>query len=316
MKRFIILLMICMMAIVGTAQALQRDGSIWTVDCEGFTSNGGGFVLNRDNTGTGRETFIITAYDGAGNVIYGPVSETFSIGSRVSFNEGRRFNWSARPVANPLVVRVTSPAGNGYVNQAVYAVNGNCSALLNAPLPPVSQIAPQSAPIANPEAIQQQSGSIIVNTHLLNLRSGDGLQYRVIGQLSGGQQVAVLGTNHNESWWYVQADDLRGWIKNDAELLIFRGDLSASNALVSQGTIQPPTFYAYANTRLHTGKGEGYHVICEVAGGVEYVINHISSDGAWVGIHASCNGADVIGWIYGEYGAIRNSGGLDIPISD
>lgn len=316
MKRFIMVLMVAMMSIAGIAQALNRDGAVWTVDCEGFTSNGGGFVLDRDNTGTGREQFVITAYDGAGNVIYGPVSETFTIGSRVSFNEGRRFNWTSRPVANPLVVRVTSPAGNGYVNQAVYATNANCPALLNA-LPPVLENPAVHAPVGNPEAISQQPGSVIVNTYRLNLRSGDGLGYRVIGQLSGGQQAAVLGTNQDQSWWYIQAGDLRGWVVGgDTELLIFRGDLSQTPVLLPQGTIQPPTFYTYANTRLHTGQGEGYAVICEVAGGSEYVINKISTSGEWLAVHASCNGADVIGWAYGEYGAIRNSGGFDITISD
>ncbi len=316
MKRLILMVvMIGVMSMAGAVQALNRDGATFTIDCTGFISNGGGFTLDRDNTGTGREHFVITAFDGAGNVIYGPVGETFAIGSRVSFNEGRRFNWTARPTANPIVVRVTSPAGNGYVAQAVYAVNADCPTL-SAAVPPVLEHPAVQAPVGNPEAISQQPGSVVINTYRLNVRSGDGLQYAVIGQLSGGQQAAVLGINQNGSWWYVQAGELRGWIANHDEFVVFRGDLSQTPVLQSLGTIQPPTLYVYANSRLHVGQGEGYHVVCDVAGGAEYVINHISTSGEWINIRATCNGVEAVGWIYGEYGAIRNSGGLDIPISD
>ncbi len=315
MKRFAILLILLSLGFATSATyAMTRDGAVWTVDCTGFSSNGGGFLIDRDNTGTGREQFTITAFDGNGNVIFGPVSETFFIGGRVSFENGVRFNWSRTPTANPLIVRVTSPAGNGLVTQAVYAASGNCPNLAAAGAPPLS-LPNVSAPVANPQDAAEQPGSIIVNTFRLNVRSGDGPQYTILGQLNGGQQGAVLGTNAARTWWYIQVGDLRGWVRGDTELLFFRGDLRNTPILIPQGEIVPPRLFVFLRANIYSAPSTSSPVICQVPGNAEYVIEGRNADTDWFGIRATCDdGQSVVGWIPAESGAVRNSGSLPIPL--
>jgi uncharacterized protein YgiM (DUF1202 family) len=314
MKRFAILLTLVVLAMtVTSAYAMTRDGADWTVDCAGFISNGGGFLVDRDNTSTGREKFIITAVDGNGNVIFGPITESFRVGGRVGFEDGVRFNWSRTPAANPLTVRVVSTAGNGLVTQAVYAVSGDCASLSSV-VPPVLNQPNVSAPVQNPADATQQPGSIVVDTFRINVRSGDGAQYTVIGQLNGGQHAAVLGTNAARTWWYIQAGEVRGWVRGDTELIVFRGDLRNTPTLVAQGEIFPPRLYVFSRANVYVSPSTASAVICEVAGNAEYVIDSVSADGEWFVIHANCGGQTVLGWIFGENGAVRNSGDLAIPV--
>jgi hypothetical protein len=318
-------LVFCLMQ-VSFVGAAGRDNLRWTVGCNGFTSNGGGIVLNRDNTGQGREVFVITATDGAGNVIFGPVSESSFVGSSVYIAQGVTFNWSSAPAINPILVSVVSPAGNGWAEQVVYSVLGTClnlgtiipegvgivgvpdgttspSVLLNADPPRPT----------NPQGLGHlYEGYLIVDTGSLNLRSGDGPQYTIVGRVRGGTELIVLGRNNDRSWWYVQVGEIRGWV--NGELVIIRGDLTHVPVVPVVGEIFPPRLFVFRANPIYLAANERSGVYCIIDGDLEYRIIAKNRDGSWFLIEAVCNDVTVEGWILAEFGAIRNSGDLPVPI--
>lgn len=310
--RHLILLAALLLALVasGISAAATRDNAVWEVGCEGFTSNGGGFVLDRDNTGTGREVFTITAMDGAGNIIFGPVSEDFFVGGSVYINDGVTFEWDAVPAANPLMVRVVSPAGNGFVEQVIYTAEGTCRGL---PDGAIELAETDITSVANPEDVAGiQPGYLVVNTFRLNVRSGDGPEYTIVGQVAGGEELAVLGVNETRTWWYVQSGDVRGWVITTQ--VINRGDLTGTPVLEAQGVILPPRYFIYGRTDLYSSASRTSTVLCEIPGDREYVVVGRNSFFTWLVVEASCDGVAVEGWLplNEDLGALRNLG--DVPI--
>lgn len=62
-----------------------------------------------------------------------------------------------------------------------------------------------------PANIQQSSGIVVVNTGLLNVRSGPGTENGVVAQVSRGQQLQVKGVAPD--WYYVQlSNGTDGWV--------------------------------------------------------------------------------------------------------
>ncbi|RMG71127.1 MAG: hypothetical protein D6711_16020 [Chloroflexi bacterium] len=300
---------VLLIGLVGGVYAAVSDDLNWEVGCDGFTNVGGGLILDRDNTGDGLETFIITGLDGTGKVIFGPLSEDFFTGSSLYLNDGITFEWTATPTANPLYVTVISPAGNGLPEQVVYSTSGRCSGL-----PDAEEVTDLTgAEIANPEVIiAGQPGYLIVNTFRLNMRSGDGAEYTVVGQVNGGTRLAVLGVNAERTWWYVQANNIRGWVRND--FVIVRGNLTNTPIVVADGVILPPRFFLYIGTDIYSRATTSSSVVCHIPGNREYVIVGRNANATWYGIEAECDGETVVAWIDAELGAVRNPGNQAIPI--
>lgn len=93
--------------------------------CEGVTELGSSLTADRDNTGSGQEAYVFRGIDGYGNVFHEfsnsvPVGFTGPVGS---------FLWQNPPQANPLTLTLTSLAGNGYEEQLVFSVTGECEGL-------------------------------------------------------------------------------------------------------------------------------------------------------------------------------------------
>lgn len=317
--------------------AARRSNIVWLVDCNGFTSDGGGIYMDRDNTGTGRETIIIRAVDGAGRVIFGPVEETTFVGLSLDFPQGVRFLWSAEPTANPLRVSVLSKAGNGLGEQLVYEVDGICGLLPIATnpavVPTLTPVAVPTAPTVdiaattstgvrlnapvpypvNPPGISAvRDGYLIVNAPNVNLRSGDGTRYTIVGRVIGGQELIALGVNPARTWWFVEVGPIRGWINNT--LVINRGDLTNVPVIEARGEIFPPRFYLYRENNLYRTTSERSTVVCIIDGDFEYLIVGRNRDASWLALEVVCAGQEIVGWIRAENGAIRNSGDLSIPI--
>jgi len=316
MRKFAAAVLVISMMILGlvsVTSAATRSGAVWNVGCNGFFSEGGGFLLDSDNTGNGLETITITGMDGRGNVIFGPIAEDFFVGTTVVFNEGTRFSWSEIPQANPLMVQVVSPAGNGQAQQVVYTAEGRCPGLPDGDFD--FENTSITAPVSNPDAVRApQPGSLVVDTFRLNIRSGDGAEYTIIGQADGGSQLAVLGVNAERTWWYVQIDSIRGWVNGSEDYVIVRGDLRRTPIVEAQGTILPPRFYLFVRNPIYDLPSTSSSVICEIPGSEEYVIDRKTRDGSWYGIEAVCDGRNVIGWISADEGALRNLGDVPIPV--
>ncbi len=314
---------------VFVVSAGTRSGVSWSAGCEGFTSNGGSILLDRNNTGEGTERFIITAVDGDGNVIFGPVADTFPTGSSLSISRGAFFPYSVAPAANPILVTIVSQAGNGFSEQLIYGTLGTCSGLPfnnarlggdsvfnvveggTSPTVPLNVDPPRPT---NPENIGQVvDGYVIVNTASLNIRSGDGPAYTIVGRVAGGTELVVLGRNPSRSWWFVEVGEIRGWV--NGTLVALRGDLTNVPIVPIVGEIFRPRFYVFSETTLRDGPSASAAAICNINGSLEYFITGQNSDGEWIQVEANCDGVDVIGWVDFEVGAIRNSGDLGIPVT-
>lgn len=65
-----------------------------------------------------------------------------------------------------------------------------------------------------------------VTNPYLNVRSGPGITYAVIGSLKAGDVVSIIGRNADRTWWIVQGANVRGWIINTPTYLKTTGDLA------------------------------------------------------------------------------------------
>lgn len=328
---------------VDQAIAGDVDGLRWEVGCNGFTNTGGGFLLDRDNTGQGREEFIIRASDGLGNTIFAPFVDSGEVGTGVYLPPGTTFEWTALPVANPLTVTLTSASGNNLVAETIYTVTGTCDILerlspstaqddddaddrpegqavvddanlqtlgITSPSVPLNGTPPTATNARDLRGLYP--GILIVDAVTANLRSGAGTQFTVVGLVEGSTQLIVLGRDEDRAWWYVQVGDLIGWISSS--LVIISGDLTEVPVVPSLGEVYPPRLYIYRDNAIRLSPNARSLVLCTLEGPLEYVITGQNADGSWLRIEAVCNERTVNGWLRESTGAIRNSGDLSIPI--
>ncbi len=313
-----------MLALALPASAADRDGLAITVSCTGFTSLGGSLILDRDNTGAGRERFQIIARDGAGTTIYSGPIESFYVGSTIYFPVNLTTSFSSSPASNPIVVSVISASGNGVLEQNVYSASGRCSSLptveavdaeitgVTSPSVPVNVLPPSGENSAAEIAVQP--GYAVVNTAFLNLRSGDGPEFTIVGRVAGGDKLIVLGRNDDFSWWYVQAGDIVGWAISD--FIVARGDLTDIAIVIPAGEIALPRFFLYSDNILRATASAAGVGLCTLEGNLEYEIIGRTSSLSMVKVNATCDGAAVSGWLAVDQGAVRNPAQLAIPVTD
>ena len=308
-------------SIVGAA---VRESLHFTVTCNGFTTNNGGIIMDRDNTGMGLEVIYMTAIDGAGNVLWTSPEMSVQVGARMYFGSDTVYSWSTASTFNPITVSVISPAGNGAEEQIVYQANGYCTSLdtlledgtvltaVTNPSVPINAVPPMGL---NPENIGPlYEGYLVVNTAWLNIRSGDGPEYTLVGRLAGGTELVVLGVNPARTWWYIEAGEIKGWVHN--EYVVNRGDLRDVPVVVGQGELRPVRFYLYLDTQLWALPGRGGGQICWLEGEQEYLVVGRSFTGLSIAIEVDCNGEIMTGWVPHDEGAVRNDGDLRIPVLD
>ncbi len=93
------------------------------------------------------------------------------------------------------------------------------------------------------------SGSTGTATALsnLNLRGGPGTNYSVIGRLSEGDTVKIIGRNEDSSWLQVESEAGTAWITADPSLVKVEGhELSALPVVEA-----PPLSYNPSNPRVN-----------------------------------------------------------------
>ncbi|MCZ7540415.1 MAG: hypothetical protein M5U29_10980 [Anaerolineae bacterium] len=132
MKKRYLLLSIVVFSMLALLPAIHPAQAFTTnippnivLDCAGVTDFGSSFTTDRDNTGTGDEAYTVTGTDGYGNVLFfyssqRPVGITSVFGSAL---------WTTAPLANPLTLRFVSLAGNGFSEQLVMELTGECDGL-------------------------------------------------------------------------------------------------------------------------------------------------------------------------------------------
>lgn len=334
------LLLVILVLTVLPASAGSDNGTSFSMDCFGFTGSGGDVLLTRDNTGSERESFIVSVTDGIGNIIYEPVVDQFFVGGTVSWTGGDKYLFTATPHYNPLTLRVVSRAGNNLDEQLVTLATGSCEGLpsfgatpegvftltedtligangivlplgSSSPSVPLNAVPPR--PDNDEEILAKLPGWLIVNTDNLSVRSGDGPEFSLVAIVDGGTKLIPLGRNLDFSWWYVQAGDKVGWVK--AEFLIARGDLTDITVVPSNGEIAQVKFFLFSRTTVVASPSSNALELCSVPGDLDYLVVGRDAKINWYEIQATCDNAVIKGWVPAAQGAIRNQANEFIPVT-
>jgi len=172
--------------------------------------------------------------------------------------------------------------------------------------------------VPNPENLpgiaEIQAGYALVNTSAANLRSCDSPTCTRVATVNGGESLIVLGRNEDESWWFVQAGDIRGWIWDD--LILLRGNLADTPVVFTRGETTPPTLYiGFRGNPLYNNLTSRQRVICNVEGDRFYPLVGRTRNNEWFMIDAAClDGRTLRGWVSADVGLVRNTGLVDVPV--
>lgn len=342
-RRLWIVLVIALLAcVILPVSAQQSAGATFTMDCNGFAGASGGIQLTRDNTRNNREAFVVSATDGAGNVIYQPVEDSFFVGGSVSWVGADKVQWTQTPQYNPLVLRVVSRAGNGFGESLITMAMGECKGLsaygvlpagvfvvdgdtlvlsTNLGSVPIGSTSPAVVlngvpprPTNEDELIYNLPAYFFVNIDNLSVRSGAGPDYTLIAIVDGGTRLIPLGRNEDRSWWYVQVGDIVGWVKG--EFLLLRGDATDVPVVPSLGEIAQPRVFIHVVQPVYGLPDADTLPMCSITNDQEYYVVGRDADTEWYQVQVVCDGTLVNGWIPAEFVSIRNPGDEFISVTD
>lgn len=165
-------------------------------------------------------------------------------------------------------------------------------------------------------AVADDDGYLVVFTDNLFMRTGDRAIYTPVAILDGGTYLVVLGNNGlagDRLWWYVQAGSLRGWVKD--EFVVVRGDLSGTPTVEPEGVVIPPTLYIGYSAPVYNNLTPSGEIVCRTLPGQWFTVTaQNASSATWYQIRVICGGRVIEGWVWSEYGFLRNPAEVDIPI--
>jgi uncharacterized protein YraI len=150
----------------------------------------------------------------------------------------------------------------------------------------------------------------IVNTPVMNIRSGPGAQFTAVTTVPGGTSLTVLGFARDEVWWLVSGAFGQGWVNR--EYVLFRGDLNnvllvrdaAANAVLAR-----PKAVISTVVPIRLAPRSDSTEIGAAVGPVELEIVARTPDFNWVQLQTPFG----FGWVPAELVIIRGDGAL-IPI--
>lgn len=137
MKKATVLLTAAMLIFVLAGCLLVNP--VFTITCTTFHIGADSGQFTVDNTGTGNQLVHITGVDGYGNLILFAI-EGSSLGFIMSPID-ETYTFSSAPLANPITVTISSPAGHDLPQDTVwYTASGACAGLpyadADGPTPP------------------------------------------------------------------------------------------------------------------------------------------------------------------------------------
>lgn len=168
------------------------------------------------------------------------------------------------------------------------------------------------AAFASPASAQERTPAV-VTASALNIRSGPGTGYRVLGSLRNGAQVTIIG--RSGAWRRLQLDGSRTAWGHGAYL---REGASAGGGVSSGGATTSQARVTASALNVRTGPGTNNSILGQLASGA--VVSIIGSSGGWRQIRYG-NGT---GWVSGAYlapitgsgsgsGSGSNNGGTPPP---
>ncbi len=146
---------------------------------------------------------------------------------------------------------------------------------------------------------------VIVNTSFLNVRSGPGGIYSIIGTLPGGVQMPVLARNRDASWWQVQSPFGIGWVT--AEFVIPRGDFRPVPVAEVTGMMdQPRAAVAGAPVTVYVLPDASSAMLGLALAGSQLPIVGATADGAWWQVQTNVG----LGWVSQGAVALQGNGSV------
>ncbi|HLV33755.1 MAG TPA: SH3 domain-containing protein [Spirillospora sp.] len=139
-------------------------------------------------------------------------------------------------------------------------------------------------------------GVSIVAFGRVNVRSGPGINYDIVGQLDVEDRAMVTArSNYNNDWLYIENDELAGWVAyftvtvrgNPDELPVLVPD-PAGEELVPPSALIETSF----NLRLHDRPAFSAPVTAELPYGTEVIPLGVTRDGRWLFVAAE----EATGW--------------------
>jgi uncharacterized protein YraI len=219
-----------------------------------------------------------------------PTTPTLDVDSRDATSIARQVatidarNALATPTSTSAPATATSPSAKVAAVQATPQIT-------------ITATAPISVPLA----------SLIAGYEEINIRSGPGTDYNILGKLLPGMTVSVTGKNDAGTWWRIDYNNAPGWVS--AELVNTQGDTAPVQAQqvapAPTGTTSPDPYvlvkssYDYVNVR--SGPARSYDVIGQLQPSTPARVVGKSADGAWWQIEF--NGATR--WIDGSFVDLR-----------
>lgn len=144
---------------------------------------------------------------------------------------------------------------------------------------------------------------VVVLSNYLNVRSGPGVNFAVLGQVSGGQNLPIVGRTADNTWYQVQTPFGTGWVS--AAFVAARNEYGASpvtTATAATAALSGPV--AVINTgalHLRSGPGAQYTSLGTLAGGAEARIVGRSLDWSWWLLETPFG----LGWANAQYVVAR-----------
>lgn len=161
--------------------------------------------------------------------------------------------------------------------------------------------------------VTEAAASGVVNAGTLNVRSGPGVNYEILGTVVAGELLPILGQSSDGQWYNVQTVFGPGWVS--ARYLIARNEFG--NAPVTENTVDPATYVgpvAIVNAgalNIRSGPGAQYTILGRADGGDQFVIVARDAQFLWIQVDTEFG----IGWVNRNYVIIRGDVS-DLPVAD
>ena len=187
--------------------------------------------------------------------------------------------------------------------------HGTGRLLLTVVLAVIVGLVPLAGAAAQPTSPDLQAGlgqqlaqpKVIVNTSFLNVRSGPGAIYSIIGTLPGGVELPVLARNRDASWWQVESPFGIGWVA--AEFVIPRGDFRpVPVAQVSAPTAQVRVAIIGTPASVYVMPDTSSSVLGLALVASELAVTGRTADGGWWQVETNVG----LGWV--QQGAVTLRG--------
>jgi anionic cell wall polymer biosynthesis LytR-Cps2A-Psr (LCP) family protein/uncharacterized protein YraI len=77
---------------------------------------------------------------------------------------------------------------------------------------PTSPPSPTAEPIVQPTPVARAARVVVPSGDVVNLRSGPGTNFRVIGRMFGRQSATIVGKTNDGRWWQIQFGGAAAWV--------------------------------------------------------------------------------------------------------